>query len=54
METEKLDKETVKRILNMMEEEFKKEISHKTGWGKNEVLIVLEKAKTNTLLRLFQ
>jgi hypothetical protein len=40
-----------KQFLVAIEEEFQKLISEKNSWGKNELLLVMEKAKTNALLR---
>lgn len=42
----------IRDMLNLVQEEFEKLISAKNSWGKNELLLVMEKAKMNALLRL--
>ena len=40
-----------KQLLQAVQEEFEKLVSEKNSWGKNELLLVIEKAKTNALMR---
>ncbi len=39
-------------LLLVIQEEFEKLISEKNSWGKNELLLVMEKVKTNAILRM--
>ena len=39
------------QLLQAVQEEFEKIINTKTGWGKNELMLAFEQAKTNALLR---
>ena len=41
-----------KMLLQMIQEEFEKLVAQKNSWGKNELLLLMEKAKTNALMRL--
>ena len=38
-------------LLKAVQEEFEKLISEKNSWGKNELLLIMERAKTNALVR---
>jgi hypothetical protein len=38
--------------MQAIQEEFEKLVSAKNSWGKNELLLIMEKAKTNALMRL--
>lgn len=40
-----------KDLLQAVQEEFEKLVAEKNSWGKNELLLVMEKAKTNAILR---
>jgi hypothetical protein len=39
------------QVLQAVQEEFEKLLKEKTSWGRNDLLLVFEKAKTNALLR---
>lgn len=43
---------TAKTIIEAVQTEFEKLIAEKNSWGKNELLLVIEKAKVNALLKL--
>jgi len=43
-----------KELLQAIQEEFEKLVSEKNSWGKNELLLVMEKAKTNALMRFMR
>lgn len=40
-----------KKLLEAVQEEFEKLVAAKNSWGKNELMLLMEKAKTNALLR---
>ena len=40
-----------KDLLQAVQEEFEKLVAAKNSWGKNELLLLMEKAKTNALMR---
>jgi hypothetical protein len=40
-----------KQLLQAIQEEFEALIAAKNSWGKNELMLLMEKAKTNALLR---
>lgn len=39
------------QLMQAIQEEFEKLIAAKNSWGKNELLLIMEKAKTNALMR---
>jgi len=39
-------------LYDLIREEFEKEISQKTGWGKNEIMVAFDKACSRALYRL--
>ncbi len=39
-------------FLDMLREEFVKEIGTKTGWGKNEIMVAFDKASIRALVRI--
>lgn len=41
----------VSQLMQAIQEEFEKLVSAKNSWGKNELLLIMEKAKTNALMR---
>lgn len=38
-------------FLDLLREEFAKEIGSKTGWGKNEIMVAFDKASIRALIR---
>lgn len=40
-----------KQLLQAIQEEFEKLVAAKNSWGKNELMLLMEKAKTNALMR---
>lgn len=42
----------IQDVLMLIQEEFEKLVAAKNSWGKNELLLLMEKAKTNALLRI--
>lgn len=38
-------------LYDYLREEFEKEISQKTGWGKNEIMVAFDKAAVRAMIR---
>jgi hypothetical protein len=38
-------------FIEIIREEFEKEIASKTGWGKNEIMVAFDKASVKALYR---
>lgn len=43
----------MKRFIEILKEEEEKALSAKTSWGRNDLKLVLETAKTNALIRYY-
>lgn len=41
-------------LYDYIREEFEKEISTKTGWGKNEIMVAFDKAAARAIVRYAQ
>ena len=44
----------MKRFIEILREEEEKALSLKTGWGRNDLKLVLEKAKNDALIRYME
>lgn len=40
------------RFLELLREEFYKELSRKTGWGRNEIAIIFDQAVSNSAVKI--
>lgn len=38
-------------LVEIMREEFENEVSKKTGWGKNEIMMAFDKASIRAMIR---
>ena len=44
----------MKKVLDIFQEELTKLLAEKTSFGRNDLLLLIEKAKVNTLCRLLE